>query len=319
MLEGRIDVENEVIDALTKRYEKERDQLLELAEVKRSALTEELDMLDEQLEARKKLNDKQDQAKLLAEKEAQFAQIAADPTRKKEELALREEIAKLREEIAWDLAEEEVEAQKKSIQSQIDSIDDYMDYIDSYYEALLSNPRKLIEEMQTLLSQADAGILGWLMANHEDYRQPRTPPANKCASTGRRCWTICAAIRRPIGMRWRTSSLRGMRRSSSSSRITWLTIRKPESCKPRHMWTNLYVQLYVEAGTIKLTDHLYHIAPLAAYSPRVGGQGVLLYTLFCDSALILQAQQKRTPQRRCYGVEEKVGRAVTYVSTRENM
>ena len=37
MLEGRIDVENEIIDALTKRYEKERDQLLELAEVKRSA------------------------------------------------------------------------------------------------------------------------------------------------------------------------------------------------------------------------------------------------------------------------------------------
>ena len=127
-------------------------------------------MLDKQLEARKKLNDQQDRAKLLAEKEAQLARIAADPTRKKEELALREEIAKLREEIAWDLAEEEVEAQKKSIQSQIDSIDDYMDYVDSYYEELLSNPRKLIEEMQTLLSQADADILGWLMANHEDYQ-----------------------------------------------------------------------------------------------------------------------------------------------------
>lgn len=96
--------------------------------------------------------------------------ISADPTRKKEELALREEIAKLREEIAWELAEEEVNAQKKAIESQIDSIDDYMEYVETYYEELLSNPRKLIEEMQDLLSKTDEEILGWLEQNHEGYQ-----------------------------------------------------------------------------------------------------------------------------------------------------
>ena len=44
MLEGTIDVENEIIDVLTRRYEQERDQLLELAEAKRDALHEELDL-----------------------------------------------------------------------------------------------------------------------------------------------------------------------------------------------------------------------------------------------------------------------------------
>ena len=127
MLEGQIDVENELIDVITRRYEKERDQLIELAEAKRDALNEELTALDEQLAARKKLSEEEDKAKELAEKEAQLARISADPTRKKEELKLRQEIADLREEMAWDIAEDEVDAQKKAIESQIESLDDYIE------------------------------------------------------------------------------------------------------------------------------------------------------------------------------------------------
>lgn len=169
MLEGQIDVENELIDVITRRYEKERDQLIALAEAKRDALNEELTALDEQLAARKKLSEEEDKAKTLAEKEAQLARISADPTRKKEELKLRQEIADLREEMAWDIAEDEVDAQKKAIESQIESLDDYIEYVENYYEELLNNPRKLIEELKELLSQSDAEIIDWLTKNHEDY------------------------------------------------------------------------------------------------------------------------------------------------------
>ena len=169
MLEGQIDVENELIDVITRRYEKERDQLIELAEAKRDALNEELTALDEQLAARKKLSEEEDKAKTLAEKEAQLARISADPTRKKEELKLRQEIADLREEMAWDIAEDEVDAQKKAIESQIESLDDYIEYVENYYEELLNNPRKLISELKDLLSQSDAEIIDWLTKNHEDY------------------------------------------------------------------------------------------------------------------------------------------------------
>ena len=170
MLEGRIDLENELLDVLTRRYERERDELLEVAELKRETLSEELELLDEQLEARRKLNEEEDRAGKLEELEKQLERISADPTRKKEELALREEIAELREEIAWDLAESEVDAQKKSIESQIESVDDYMEYVENYYEELLSNPRRLIEEIQDLLTKTDSEILAWLEQNHEDYQ-----------------------------------------------------------------------------------------------------------------------------------------------------
>ena len=171
MLQGTIDIENEIIDILKKRYEKERDSLTELAEAKRTALNEELSLLDEQLNARKKLNEEEDRAKKLADLEAQLARVSADPTRKKEEMELREQIAELREEIAWDLAEQEVEAQKKTIESQIESIDDYIEYVESYYEELLANPRKLMEEMQELLTLTDEEIMAWLIENHEDYEK----------------------------------------------------------------------------------------------------------------------------------------------------
>ncbi len=133
-------------------------------------MSEEIDLLDKQLEARRKLSEQRDLEQELSEKEAQLARISADPTRKKEELALREEIANLREELAWNLAEEEVEAQKKSIEEQIESIDDYIEYVEKYYEELLSNPRKLIEELQTLLTMTDEEIISWLEKNHSDYQ-----------------------------------------------------------------------------------------------------------------------------------------------------
>lgn len=72
--------------------------------------------------------------------------------------------------MAWELAEKEVDAQKQSIEEQIGSIDDYIEYVEKYYEELLSNPRKLIEELQELMTQSDEEILTWLEQNHEEYK-----------------------------------------------------------------------------------------------------------------------------------------------------
>ena len=86
MLEGRIDLENELLEVLTRRYEKERDELLEIARLKMDTLNHELEMLDEQLEARKRLNEEEDREEALAELEEQLARISADPTRKRKNL-----------------------------------------------------------------------------------------------------------------------------------------------------------------------------------------------------------------------------------------
>ena len=54
MLEGQIDVENELIDVITRRYEKERDQLIELAEAKKAGKLQAEAYVDEW---KKKLED----------------------------------------------------------------------------------------------------------------------------------------------------------------------------------------------------------------------------------------------------------------------
>lgn len=169
MLKGTIDVENEILDIIKARYEKERDLAIETANAKIDALQREKDLLDEQLEARKKLAGKEDKQLKLAQMQAQLAKISVDPTRRKEALELEKQIAELRDEMAWDLAEEEVEAQKESIDQQITSLEDYVDYVEKYYEELFNNPKKLIEEMQTIISKTDAEILDFLKTNNEEY------------------------------------------------------------------------------------------------------------------------------------------------------
>lgn len=169
MLQGRIDLEDEILRTIERNYEKERDMLLDLAKLKIDTLNEEIRLLDEQLAARKKLAEQEDKSLRLKELEAKLARISADPTRKKEELKLREEIAKLREEIAWDIAEDEVNAQKQSLEEQIQSVEDYMAEVERYYEELMASPRRMIEEFKELLTKTDDEILEWLKQNSEEY------------------------------------------------------------------------------------------------------------------------------------------------------
>lgn len=169
MLQGTIDVENEILDIIKSRYEKERDEITKTAEARRDALEEEKDLLDKQLEARKNAAEQEDKRIKLAELQAKLQRISADPTRKKEELELRKQIAELRDEMAWDLAEQEVEAQKDSIDQQIDSLDEYIEYVENYYEELFNHPQKQIEEMKSIISKTDEEILEFLRQNSEDY------------------------------------------------------------------------------------------------------------------------------------------------------
>ena len=171
MLEGRIDLENEIMDLLKERYEKERDEILETQEAKREALEEEMDLLDEMLDKRKEAAKMQERETEIAKLEAQIARISADPTRKKEELELRKELAELRDELAWETAENEVEAQKDALEQQIDSIDEYMEYVEKYYDDLFENPKKLIEEMQQIIQGTDEEIMNWLQENSEEFRE----------------------------------------------------------------------------------------------------------------------------------------------------
>lgn len=169
MLQGTVETENTILDLIKKRYEKERDMILENSQRQIDALTKERDLLDEQLQKRREMAKEEDKAAKLAELEAQYARISADPTRRKEALSIQKDINELRDEMAWDLAEKEVEAQQESIDQQVESLEDYMEYINNYYEYLFEHPQQLIDEMHEIIMGTDEEIIAWLQANDEEY------------------------------------------------------------------------------------------------------------------------------------------------------
>lgn len=170
MLQGRIDMEEEVMNVVQSRYEKERDLIIENANLQRDALEKESSLLDENLAKRKERNELDKKQQELLKMEQQLIRISADPTRKSEADKLRTKIADLREEMAWDTAQSEVDAQKESIDQQIQSLDDYIEYVERYYEDLFNHPKQLIAEVEAILAKSNEEIIQWLKDNNEEYQ-----------------------------------------------------------------------------------------------------------------------------------------------------
>jgi len=169
MLQNEITMENTILDIIKRKYEIERDKIIENTDARITALQEEKDLLSEQLRIRKEMAEEEDKAAKLAQLEANYNRIVADPTRAKEAKKIQDEINALRKEMAWDAAEKEVEAQQDSIDQQITSLEDYKQYIEEYYEDLFAHPAKLIEEMRNIITRTDDEILDWLKENSEEY------------------------------------------------------------------------------------------------------------------------------------------------------
>lgn len=157
MLQGRLQMEELIMQTLEENLEREKDIADESADARIRALQEEIDKIDELMEARRKMHDDEDKQKELAGLEAQLARISADPTRAKERLELEKKIAELRKEIAWDIAEEEAEAQKKALEEQIRNIEEYKEETDDDD----IDRSELIAQMEEIMKGTDEDIIAW--------------------------------------------------------------------------------------------------------------------------------------------------------------
>ena len=167
MLQGRISMEELIMQTLEDNLEREKEIAQEAADARVDAIQAEIEKIDELLNARKELSEKEDKQEELAGLEAQLARISADPTRAKERLELEKQIAQLREEIAWDIAEEEAEAQKKALEEQIKNIEDYKDEISGEEDE--ADRADLIAQMEEILKGTDEEIIAWLKEHNQDY------------------------------------------------------------------------------------------------------------------------------------------------------
>lgn len=170
MLKAEIEMENEILDILKKRYEQERDMILDNIKARIKALQDEKRAIDDNLRKRKEEDSWAKKQAKLVELQEQYARISADPTRQREALTIQQQIVALREELAWYLAEQEADAQKKAIDQQISSLEDYMDYVKKHYDDLFQYPEHLIAEMRRIIEQTDDQIITWLIENSEGYR-----------------------------------------------------------------------------------------------------------------------------------------------------
>lgn len=168
-LEARINMEDEVLDAIKHRHEVERDEIEETTNLQIESLQKETDALSEALDKRRQMAEDEDKMQELLELQAQYSRIIADPTRAKEAREIQQKIADLQEEMAWDAAEREIEAQQEANENRVEELEDYQEYINRYYDDLLENPRNFIDEYNRILSGSDAEIVDWLTRNSENY------------------------------------------------------------------------------------------------------------------------------------------------------
>ena len=171
MRDARISMENEVYDAIKRRYEKERDLILDNAKTRKDALNEEKSLLDENLNKRKEAQEQQEKQAQLLQLQQKLVRISADPTRQAERLSIQKQIKDLQDELAWSEAEDEVEAQKESIDNQIKNLDDYMEYVTAYYDDIFEHPKQLLAEVEQIMNMTDTEILDWMKANSEEWDQ----------------------------------------------------------------------------------------------------------------------------------------------------
>lgn len=162
-------IEEKIISLIKRRYEKERDEIIQNLNIRIKSLQTESSALSDELSKRKQRSENEDNLKKLRELQTQYARISADPTRVKEAKNIAQQINDLQAEMAWDAAEQEVEAKQESIQQQIDEMEDYADYTEDYYENLLKDPRNFAAEVTRIMSQSMTEILEWLKRNDEEY------------------------------------------------------------------------------------------------------------------------------------------------------
>ena len=149
-------------DALKKEF----DRISQIYKLRIDSLNEEKSLLNEQLNLRKQQYEMDDKATRLAELEAKYQRIIADPTRRKEALDIQKQIQSLRNEIAWDTAEEEVKSQQQDIDDEVKELnrelglhkEKYEDQKDALTDALNAYKESYEEQKKLIEDTRDAQV-----------------------------------------------------------------------------------------------------------------------------------------------------------------
>lgn len=170
MLQGNINLQNDIIEVLKDRYRTEAELVKSDLENKKAALQKEKDLINERLNARKSAEDTAAKYEQLAEYQKQLALISMDSTRTKDAAEMRRKIADLEKELAWKTAEDEAEAYSEGLQDQIDGIDDFITEKEKYDEEYLADNNNFADMADDILANGSKYIVDWLSKNNKEFR-----------------------------------------------------------------------------------------------------------------------------------------------------
>jgi len=185
MLNAEVTLQDSIVDQIRKRYQDEWALVKKDIEEKKKALSEEKNLLNERLNARKNAVDQESKYEKLAELQKQLALIETDPTKTKEAKLIGKQIKDLRQEISLSIADQEVLAESERIDQQTQALTDYAtDYETKLNEALADANNKLIaDELDQVMSGNFESYIEWMKTYNKAY-QNATEEARKQMELG---------------------------------------------------------------------------------------------------------------------------------------
>ncbi len=154
MLAAEVNIQNQILNVIRKRYQQECSIIKQDIANKKQALQEEKALINERLNAR--LQAEQDELKYneLTELQRQLTLIAADPTRTKDVKEIQKKIDDLEREIANQTAKEEAQSETERLDEESKALDEYVSYNEQKLNEMLkdANSTPLYEELNAVLN-----------------------------------------------------------------------------------------------------------------------------------------------------------------------
>ena len=169
MLDGTVNMQNTMLDAIRDRYTKEWELQKKSVEKEREALEEKKSMIDELLNKRKEAEDEAEKREELAELKRQYAMISMDSTRTKDAAEMRKKIQDMEKEASYKAMEDEAKAQQDNIDDQLKAYDDFVSTGDEDLDAMLENANNFTEEINKVLQSTQEEMFNWMRENIAEY------------------------------------------------------------------------------------------------------------------------------------------------------
>ena len=169
MLAATVSIENTILDVIRKNYQEQWKLQKTDIDKKKQALSEEKNLINERLNARKKAMSEETKYEELAEYQRQLALIAADPTRTKEANELRRKIKDLSKDISMDIATDQANAQAEAIDDQIKAMDNYVATYEEDLNEMLSDANNFREDLDEIMGGSFDEFVAWMQEHNEGY------------------------------------------------------------------------------------------------------------------------------------------------------